>query len=54
LALDRAQEVWLLATYIDARHAKAALKIQINKSDRNDAFAIAPIMRRVWLKEVLG
>jgi len=26
---------------IDARHAKAALKMQINKSDRNDAFGIA-------------
>jgi Aminotransferase class-III len=26
---------------IDARHAKAAVKMQINKSDRNDAFGIA-------------
>jgi transposase len=26
---------------IDARHAKAALKMQINKSDRNDAVGIA-------------
>jgi transposase len=30
---------------IDARHAKAALKMQINKSDRNDAFGIARIMQ---------
>ena len=28
---------------IDARHAKAALKMQINKSDRNDALGIARI-----------
>jgi len=28
---------------IDARHAKAALKMQINKSDRNDAVGIARI-----------
>jgi transposase len=30
---------------IDARHAKAALKTQINKSDRNDAVGIARIMQ---------
>ncbi|OKO66809.1 transposase, partial [Bradyrhizobium sp. NAS80.1] len=29
---------------IDARHAKAVLKMQINKSDRNDAVGIARIM----------
>ena len=32
---------------IDARHAKAALKMQINKSDRNDAVGIARIMQCV-------
>jgi transposase len=37
---------------IDARHAKAALKMQINKSDRNDAIGIARIMQAVWYKEV--
>ena len=37
---------------IDARHAKAALKLQINKSDRNDAFGIARIMQCGWFKEV--
>jgi transposase len=31
---------------IDARHAKTALKMQINKSDRNDAVGIARIMQR--------
>ena len=33
---------------IDARHAKAVLKMQINKSDRNDAAGIARIMQ-MWL-----
>ena len=39
---------------IDARHAKAALKMQINKSDRNDAVGIVRIMQRGWYKEVRG
>ena len=37
---------------IDARHAKAALKMQINKSDRKDAVGIARIMQCGWYKEV--
>lgn len=37
---------------IDARHAKAALKLQINKNDRNDAVGIARIMQCGWYKEV--
>ena len=37
---------------IDARHAKAALKMQINKSDRSDAVGIARIMQCGWYKEV--
>src|SRR5208337_3630655 len=37
---------------IDARHAKAALEMQINKSDRNDAAGIARIMRCGWYREV--
>jgi len=37
---------------IDARHAKAALKMQINKSDRNDAVGIARIMQCGWFKQV--
>jgi transposase len=35
---------------IDARHAKAVLKMQINKSDRNDAIGIARIMQTGWFK----
>jgi transposase len=37
---------------IDARHAKAVLKMQINKCDRNDAAGIARIMHTGWYKEV--
>jgi transposase len=37
---------------IDARHAKAALKLQINKRDRNDAVGIARMMQCGWYKEV--
>src|SRR6202163_3238993 len=37
---------------IDARHAKAVLKMQINKSDRNDAAGIARVMQTGWFKEV--
>src|SRR5215831_10887032 len=38
---------------IDARHAKAVLKMQINKSDRNDAAGIARIMQTGWFTQVL-
>ena len=37
---------------IDARHAKAALAMQINKTDRNDAIGIARIMQTGWFREV--
>ncbi len=37
---------------IDARHAKAALSLQIKKSDRNDAAGLARIMQCGWYKEV--
>ena len=37
---------------IDARHAKAALSMQINKNDRNDAAGIARIMQTGWYREV--
>src|SRR5262249_41819111 len=37
---------------VDARHAQAVLKMQINKSDRNDAAGIARIMQTGWVKEV--
>src|SRR5690242_2409968 len=42
----------LLVICIDARHAKAALSMQINKTDRNDAAGLAQIMRTGWYREV--
>src|SRR5207245_564645 len=39
---------------IDARHAKAVLKMQINKSDRNDAAGIARNMQTGRTKEGRG
>ena len=38
---------------IDARHAKAALSMQINKSDLNDAVGLARIMQCGWYKDCL-
>jgi transposase len=46
------KQVGLPVICIDARHAKAVLKMQINKSDRNDAIGIARIMQTGWFKEV--
>ena len=37
---------------IDARHANAVLRMQVNKNDRNDAAGIARIMQSGWYKEV--
>jgi transposase len=37
---------------LDARHAKAALSLQMNKSDRNDARGLAQIVRTGWYREV--
>ncbi len=37
---------------LDARHAKAALKMQINKTDANDAFGLAQVVRTGWYREV--
>src|SRR5665811_1766253 len=39
-------------TCLDARHAKAALKMQINKTDQNDAEGLAQIMRTGWYRPV--
>jgi len=37
---------------LDARHAKAALRMQLNKTDRNDAEGLAQIMRTGWFRAV--
>jgi transposase len=37
---------------MDARHAKAALSLQINKTDANDAFGLAQVVRTGWYREV--
>jgi transposase len=37
---------------LDARHAKAALRMQINKTDANDAFGLAHVVRTGWYREV--
>jgi transposase len=35
---------------LDARHARAALKMQLNKTDQNDAEGLAQIMRTGWYR----
>lgn len=37
---------------LDARHARAALKMQINKNDQNDAEGLAQIVRTGWYRSV--
>jgi transposase len=39
---------------LDARHASAALKMQMNKTDQNDAEGLAQIMRTRWYRSVQG
>ena len=39
-------------TCLDARHARAALRMQINKTDQNDAEGLAQIMRTGWYRSV--
>jgi transposase len=37
---------------LHARHAQAALSLQINKTDANDAYGLAQIVRAGWYREV--
>ncbi len=45
-------DMGLPAICIDAYHAHGVLKIQMNKTDKNDAHGLAQIMRCGWYKEV--
>jgi transposase len=44
--------IGLPAVCLDARHAKAALSLQVNKTDANDAHGLAQIVRTGWYREV--
>jgi transposase len=37
---------------LDARHAKGALSMQLNKTDANDAHGLAQVVRTGWFREV--
>ena len=45
-------DMGLPAICIDAYHAHGVLKLQMNKTDKNDAHGLAQIMRCGWYKEV--
>jgi transposase len=40
------------AICLDARHAKAALRMRINKTDANDAHGLAQVVRTGWFREI--
>lgn len=46
------KRIGLPVVCIDARHAKAALSVRMNKSDRNDARGLAELVRVGWYREV--
>jgi transposase len=46
------KRVGLPVVCIDARHAKAALSVRMNKSDQNDARGLAELIRVGWYREV--
>ncbi|MFH2074518.1 MAG: IS110 family transposase [Pseudomonadota bacterium] len=45
-------QMGLPAVCLDARQAKAALSMQVNKTDANDAMGLAQIVRTGWYREV--
>lgn len=45
------KRVGLPVVCIDARHAKAALSVRMNKSDENDAHGLAELVRVGWYRE---
>ena len=44
----RLRELGLPVVCIDARHAQAALSMQVNKTDPNDAHGLAQLVRVGW------
>jgi transposase len=50
--IHRLRAMGLPVICLDARHAKAALKMQVNKTDSNDALGLAQIVRTGWYREV--
>lgn len=46
------KRIGLPVVCIDARHAKAALSVRMNKSDENDARGLAELVRVGWYREV--
>jgi hypothetical protein len=52
LVVDRAQATWPAGDLHRRAPRQGVLKMQINKSDRNDAAGIARIMQTGWFKEV--
>jgi transposase len=50
--VHRLREKGLPILYLDARHAKAALKMPINKTESKDAYGLAQIVRTGWYRDV--
>jgi transposase len=50
--VHRLRDMGFPVVCLDARHAKAALQMQVNKTDSNDAHGLAQIVRTGWYREV--
>jgi hypothetical protein len=48
--VDELRNLGLEVVCLDARHARAALKMQFNKTDQNDAEGLAQIVRTGWYR----
>ena len=51
MAVARTQGQKLPRYCLDARHARAALSMRVNKTDRNDARGLAELARMGWYRE---